>query len=826
MKAQAQLPATPAIAQYTQARNTACEQFLANNRVDQLWRGLTQATDELLLDAGIDPSLTLIAVGGYGRRELFPHSDIDVLVLVPEDASEDMREQAAQLLRHLWDRHTAVSHAVRTPCETIAAAQTDHTIAASLLSARYISGDAAAYRSLMRVLKAQVWGQETSIFTVIKLQERDVRHAKWGDSRFMLEPNVKEGKGALRDLQTLYWIADYCAAKRNDLLNTVEWKRCKAAYTFFSIVRAHMHLIRGRADERLTFDLQTELAGRLGFRGRTVQQKAERFMRRYFQMARETGTLTRIFCARLEQEQLRPSPALPHSTSEKPLPEGLILRGGRLDFAQAEALIEHPALAVALFVVASEHSYIIHPDAYLSIARAMPVIGRRLMFEGEASAQLLQLMLTSKTPEVHLRRMNEAGILGALIPEFERVAGMMQYDGYHTYTVDEHSLVAVGNLAAIEQGLWREQFPLTTAVARENFDRAALYVAMLCHDLAKGTGGAHAQKGEALVTRIAIRFGLSQAQANVAAWLVGHQELLTETAFKRDLGDSNTIADFVAVVQSPERLRLLLLLTVADVKAVGPTIWNGWKGALMRELYHRAQALMGVGEASIPQAGRLPEAAQHAYRQWQAAPQQPVFAITHDRFRAISEITCATSYTPHCFRQLAGVLSYLGASIVTARIARLQDDAAVMTIGIQDIAGNSFADEDDRLESLPELFAKAEAGKIDFARELPKRRKIGRGRDVAVTPAVFIDNSASAKATVIEVNARDRIGLFYDILGGLEDCQLQLVSAQLATYGAKAVDVFYVKDAYGHKVVHWTRLAQIERHLLAVCGEPAQNGTR
>jgi [protein-PII] uridylyltransferase len=342
---------------------------------------------------------------------------------------------------------------------------------------------------------------------------------------------------------------------------------------------------------------------------------------------------------------------------------------------------------------------------------------------------------------------------------------------------------------------------------------------MLCHDLAKGTGGGHAEKGEAIALQIAQRMGLTPAAADLCAWLVKKQELMSEFAFKRNLDEEKTIDDFVARVQSPERLRLLLLLTVSDIRAVGPTIWNGWKGALMRELYARAMAAMGVGAAAAPgENGRTA----NIHAQWESNPHAPAIEISHDRFRAISEITCCTSYTPTVLRNLAGVLAYLGASIVTARI-HIVGNAALMSVGIQDIAGNSFEGEQQRLTKLPELLAKAEAGALDLVRELPKRRKLGRGRDVSVTPGVFIDNQASSDASVIEVNARDRLGLLYDILGGLQDCQLQLVSAQLATYGTKAVDVFYVKDAYGHKLVHTARLADVQRQLLAVCATPVQD---
>ena len=279
-------------------------------------------------------------------------------------------------------------------------------------------------------------------------------------------------------------------------------------------------------------------------------------------------------------------------------------------------------------------------------------------------------------------------MLGALIPEFERVIGMMQYDGYHTFTVDEHTLVALGNLALIEQGGCAEDVPLATKAAREITDRAPLYLAMFCHDLAKGTGGAHADKGEALAARIAQRMGLGETATALCAWLVKHHALLTEVAFKRDLGDPQTIGDFVALVQSPERLRVLLLLTVSDIRAVGPTIWNGWKGALMRDLYSRAMARMGVEKTPTPPTDPLTIP---VYQHWLQDPHTLAVAAQHDEFRDITHITCCTAYTPTVFRLVAGVLAYLGASIVTARITLLGDPkAALMEIGIQNASSHSF----------------------------------------------------------------------------------------------------------------------------------------
>ena len=807
-----------ALQEYATARAVALEHFVRTSRIEPLWKALTEAMDTLLASVTPAPFITLVAVGGYGREELFPYSDVDVLVLIKGDATPATDDATIELLQQVWDMHSAVSHATRTIHESIAVARANPAIAASLMDARFITGDQKVFRSFKRAIRKEVIGANAHNFITAKMAERDARHAKWGDSRFMLEPNVKEGKGGLRDLQTLNWIADYCHRARSYLLTPAEWKQHRDTYAFFAIVRAHMHEIRGRAEERLTFDLQKEIATRLKFRGRSGQEKAERFMRRYFQFARTTGALTRVFCAGLEGSNLRPQPSpFSRRLANRTLPDAYYVDAGRLNFTAPDKLEQNPAQAVGIFAAAAEQEIDIQPRAYMAIERTMETLRRRLLFEGEANRLFLDMLLTNKTPELHLRRMNESGVLGALIPEFERVIGMMQYDGYHTFTVDEHTLVAIGNLAMIEQGGCMEDVPLATKEARQIVDRAPLYLALLCHDLAKGTGGGHEDKGSLLAERIAQRMGLSEAAGQLTAWLVKYHALLSEVAFKRDLDDPQTMIDFVGIVQSPERLRLLLLMTVSDIRAVGPNIWNGWKGALMRDLYHRAMAAMGVEASPAPHPDAL---ASDAYQQWLADRTKPAFTFTHDAFRDVTQLTCCAAHDPLFFRRLTGVLAYIGASIVTARIMLVEEtDAALFHIGIQNVAGHSFADEEKRLANLSSLLEKAAKGELDFAAELPQRRVISKGREVAIETAVFVDNAVSASATVIEVNTRDRLGLLYDILGGLEASNLQLISAQLATYGKKAVDVFYVKDAYGHKVTHWTKLAEMQRVLLESCAE-------
>jgi [protein-PII] uridylyltransferase len=392
----------------------------------------------------------------------------------------------------------------------------------------------------------------------------------------------------------------------------------------------------------------------------------------------------------------------------------------------------------------------------------------------------------------------------------------MQYDGYHTYPVDEHTLVAIGNLAAIEAGKHAEELPLSTRVAAEITQRRALYVGMLCHDIAKGQGGGHANKGEHLVLGIARRLGLREDEAALAAWLVGHHLLLSEMAFKRDLDNPETIARLIGEVQSPERLKLLLLVTVADIRAVGPTIYNGWKGELLRRLYERSMAAMGVAMQSTTSSADLPEYAALLER-YAAAPHQPVMMIATDPFRAITRIAAAMPYARDGLRKLVGVVAMMGASIVSARVMTRRDGVLIAELGIQDVKSQAFA-ETERLSKLPQLLQQAWEDGLDFAREIPRRRVLETGRQVAIQPAVYLDDQVSSEATVIEVNARDRLGLLYDILGALEAARLQITSAHIATYGQKAVDVFYVKDAYGLKLEHKAKRAAVMEALMGAAG--------
>src|SRR4051794_6068594 len=592
--------------------------------IDQLIRALYDFATETVYPLG-NPTegekLAIVAVGGYGRGEMAPYSDIDLLFLLPYKQTPHTEQVIEYLLYLLWDLGLKVGQATRSVADCLRYAKADLTIRTALLEARYIWGEQALYNELKQRFDAEILRGTAPQFVEEKLAERDARHQRVGDSRYQLEPNVKEGKGGLRDLHTLYWIAKYIyriddVAKLVELgvLSAEESARFERAQIFLWTVRCHLHYLAGRAEERLTFDLQTEIGGRMGYTDHAGSRGVERFMKHYFLVAKDIGDLTRIFCAILEADQKhkRRLSWVRWGNGRRSL-GGFVVDGERLTIPSEDFFKNDPDGLLRLFHVAQQHELDIHPRALRAASLSLRLINQQLRDNLEANRLFLEILTSRKDPETALRRMNEAGVLGRFIPDFGRVVAQMQYDMYHVYTVDEHTLFAIGILHKIESGLLKEELPLATQLMPTIISRRALYLAVLLHDIAKGRGGDHSEIGEQIALKLGPRLGLSAEETETVAWLVRWHLLMSSTAFKLDIGDPQTIGGFVERVQSPERLKLLLMLTVADIRAVGPKVWNGWKAALLRELYHRAIEVISGGLTEEGQNSRV-AAAQTAAR--------------------------------------------------------------------------------------------------------------------------------------------------------------------------------------------------------------------
>jgi len=832
--------------------------------IDQLIRVLYDITVEYVYPVAnptTGEQISIVATGGYGRGELAPFSDIDLMFLLSYKRTPRTEQVIEYILYMLWDMGLTVGHATRSVDEAVRLSRDDLTIRTSLLEARWLWGDQQLFNDFKKKYSADMAASNAADFVDAKLAERDARHERLGDTRYVLEPNIKEGKGGLRDLQTLYWIAKYLYQVESvpelvdkGVLTARDVRRFAKVENFLWTVRCHLHYIAGRPEERLAFNVQGDLAQRMAYTDRPGARGVERFMRHYFLIAKDVGDLTRILCAVLEADQKKRWFRLPSFSFRNRDIDGFVLDGSRLTLSDADDFKNDPTKLLKLFAEAQRLELDIHPHALRRVTESLRLINADLRDDEDANRLFMQILTSKKDPEISLKRLNEAGVLGRFVPDFGRVVAQMQYDMYHVYTVDEHTIRAIGILSRIELGLLKDDHPVASSVIGEVQSRNVLYASVLLHDIAKGRGGDHSELGGEVAERLCPRFGMTEWETETVAWLVRHHLLMSNTAFRREIEDPKTISDFVAVVQSPERLRLLLILTVVDIRAVGPTVWNGWKAALLRDLYYRTQEVMAGGvpderraqrvenaKADLTQllAGWTPDEIEahlsdgyddywlgydaYAHERHagliRKASRQGLDMLIESRVDSENDVTEVIIYShdhPGVFAQIAGAMSLSGAAIVDARIATMANGMALDTFWIQDTGGGPFTDRNG-LERLKERIENALLGKLQPARELKKARSRAlpsRTQVFKVSPRVLIDNNASAKFTVIEVSGRDRLGFLSDVTTALTNSGLQIASAHISTYGERAVDVFYVKDIFGLKVEHDGKLKQVRSAVL------------
>jgi len=839
--------------------------------IDQLIRTIYEIAADYIYPAA-NPTATdqlcIVAYGGYGRGELAPKSDVDLLFVLPYKPTPRSEQIIEHTLYMLWDLGLKVGHATRSIDECLRQAKADITIRTGLLEARYIWGEQKLFLELRHRFWREVAAGSESEYVEAKLNERDERHRKMGDSRYVLEPNIKEGKGGIRDLQTLYWIAKYLyqvddvgQLVEKGVLTTEEMALFDKAHMHLWSVRCHLHYLTGRPEERLTFDVQPQLAEAMQYLDRGRTRGVERFMKHYFLVAKDVGDLTRIFCAALEARQQRQRRFLAplfgllnRDIEDFPVASGWLGIPGPRHFAQ------NPVDMLRIFEVAQQNGLDIHPDALQAMTRSLRRINKKVRDDPEANQIFLRILTSEKGAESTLRRMNEAGVFGRFIPDFGRVVAQMQYDMYHVYTTDEHTIRAIGMLSEVERGELKDELPVCSEIIHNVLSREILYVAVLLHDIAKGRGGDHSVLGAEVAELLCPRFGFNEAETETVAWLVRHHLDMSNIAFKRDLDDPKTTIDFVEIVQSPERLRLLLCLTAVDIRAVGPGRWNNWKAALLREIYYRSEAVMKGGFEGERMGDRAAEIREmlferltnwtadavdehfkrgpasywlyyssdtlvrHAWFVRQATEAGRPLAIDTEIEREldVTELTVYAADHPGLFNKIAAAIAVCGASIVDARIYTFNNGMALDSFWIQDATGHTI-DSQSGLSRIEERIEQSLAGQLRVVDEMTKRRGLPSRTDVfKVPPRVLIDNKASNTFSLIEVNGRDRPGLLYDITRALHDLGLQIASAKISTYGERVVDVFYVKDVFGMKVDHKGKLQQIEKTLLEALCDPLE----
>jgi [protein-PII] uridylyltransferase len=813
--------------------------------------------------------IAVVATGGYGRGELAPGSDIDLLFVRPFKQTAWGESVIEFILYMLWDLGLKVGHATRSLAESVRLAKLDVTIRTAVLEARYLWGDRALYEDLRKKFWNEVAVGSGQDFVEAKLAERTQRHSRQGESRYLVEPNIKEGKGGLRDLQTLYWIGKYLyhADDAADLIEhgvftREEYRTFQKAEAFLWNVRVHLHYLLGRAEERLSFDVQPALAARLGYTDAEKPRRAvEHFMRAYFLVAKDVGDLTRIFIAALEEQHKKPQRSLrqmlPGFLKPRTPDDDFYVENGRLT-ANPAIFRQDPANILRLFHIADIKGVDIHPDALRTVTRSLDLITDAVRNDPRANQAFLEALTSRHDPERALRLMNEAGVLGRFIPEFGHAVGLMQFNMYHHYTVDEHLIRAVGNLAAIERGELKDINPLTSDIIKRVQSRNVLFCAVLLHDMAKGLPGDHSDVGAVIAQSLCPRLGLSEAETKQVAWLVKNHLFMSDVAQRRDVADPKTVRDFVDHVQSPEMLRMLLILTVADIRAVGPGVFNGWKGQLLRELYYAAENMMTGGDQAPSRIARVTgakaalekrladftpaqrekaltrqydnywlafeedELERHARLAAQADADGQLLTLAADtnKFRAITDIIVYTPDHAGLFSLFAGAIAVAGGSIVDAKAFTTTDGFALDVFSVQDAEGQAFGDKE-RLARLSQSIEKTLRGQVQLRQALAQRKPLKtKASAFSIRPKVLFDNEASRLATVIEVECLDRPGLLYDITQAIFEAGLSISTSMVATYGERAVDVFYVRDGFGHKIAHPSRLEAVEKRLKAAL-EPA-----
>ncbi|MDE2789801.1 MAG: [protein-PII] uridylyltransferase [Paracoccaceae bacterium] len=823
-------------------------------------------------------NLAVLAVGGYGRAEMAPRSDVDILFLVGGKPSSRIQRIIEFVLYVLWDTGLKVGQATRSVGECLSLGKTDQTIRTALLECRHICGDRRLSNRLDDRLWRELFSRTASEFVEGKLRERAERHHRQGGQRYMLEPNVKEGKGGLRDLQSLYWITKYLSRARHSedmvahgFFTHAEYNRFAEAERFLWTVRCHLHLATGRASDQLTYDRQVEIAQILEFEDRDGLRGVEHFMQTYFRHATHVGELTRIFLTKLEAQHVKRPPArirlpLNRRWRDSPkAPKGYVITHGRLAIADEQSFLADPLNLLRIFEEGLRSGILIHPDAMRLITANLHRIDDGVRNHPEARKIFMDLMLKYGNPERALRRMNELGVLATFIPEFQPIVALSEFSLYHKYTVDEHTIQCISNLNQIEHGELVESLPVATGILRAGVNRRVLYVALLLHDIGKGRPEHHSVVGARIAEAIAPRLGLDERESETVVWLVSNHLLMSDVVQKRDLSDPQTVLGFARKVQSPARLNLLTVLTVCDIRGVGPGTWTSWKAQQIRDLHALTRRALLEGTGAITAHGRVEEAksalaealsdwsqeerdlelGRHYDPYWLGLDSESQFVVAGllrqigaveigspfnidlslDAKRDVTRACFVTVDHPGVFASIAGALAITGANVLDARTYTSSDGYATSVFWVHDVAGGHY--DTVRLPWLHSRVAKALINQTPARGGLRERDKIKkRERGFIVPTEITFDNDGSAIYTIIEVDTRDRPGLLYDLTRTLSQLNIRISSAVIATYGAQAVDVFYVKDMFGLKIRSATKQETLRHHLRDAIDRGAKQAVR
>ncbi len=799
------------------------------------------ASEDVRREGLVPQSTVLVALGGYGRGELHPSSDIDVMVIYDGELSPFVQRITQELLYTLWDLGLQVGHSCRSLPDCLAMARTDFPSRTSMQEARYVAGDRLLFRRFQKVLRENLYRKDFAGFLETALAERDQRYRKFGASPYIGEPNVKESAGGLRDIHTAMWLVSAKFGARTlreladkGLITDREQRSADEALTFLWRVRNELHFLSGHKNDVLSRDLQPEIARNLGYPDADGVLGVERFMREYYLHARVIHRVARRLIARC-QETLSRRGSAQRGLRQQALADGLLFFDGRLRAVEPGDRIfrEDPARLMKVFWHAHRLGCELSIDLERVIEEALDLIDERFQRSAEMRDLLLAICRNWGRVAQTLREMHELGVLGRYLPEWGALTCLVQYDAYHRFSADHHSLLAVETLESLAPGQSAEAEGIAR-VLTEVEKPELLVLGMLLHDIGKAKGHGHVAKGIPLVKVLVCRLGLAPQDAAALVFLVEHHLLMSHVAQRRDIDDPKTVEQLAAATLDPQRLRMLYLLTYADMKAVGPGVLTSWRAAILWEVYSRTLVRLTGGRLEPPSReavasrvwaelrGERTREEVEAHLAWMSErylvttgaqrmaahlhlirrlETEPVATeLFHHRDLGFSDLVVVTRDLPGLFSLIAGTLAANGINILSAQIHTRPDGIALDTFQVNDPIGEAITEEPRWTRTLQD-FRSVIGGEQTVEGLLARRPVAGREAAAAPGPAkVALDNQLSDTHTVVDVKCPDRVGLLYLITRTLSREELDIGSARIATEIDQAFDAFYVTDGEGRKI--------------------------
>lgn len=805
--------------------------------------------------------LSLVAVGGYGRRELNPYSDLDLMFLYSGKDIKRVEEVANRLLYFLWDLRLDVGYSVRTLPDCLEMASNDITVKTALLDARLLTGSPSLFRDLKKLIVTQVLAKRSDSFIGEKLNELAKRREKYGSSVYILEPNIKEGEGCLRDLHTAMWVAKikFKVDEPRELvikgvLSEDELTVYTSSLSYLWRIRNELHYLAGRKNDQLTFEAQTSIARFFGYEDRGKTLAVEQFMQDFYLQANRVEHFSSVLITKCSQREEGARKILGYFT-RRPVGDGFYVMRGELVVPDESVIVKDPVRLMRIFEYAQKQGVALAVSTKTLIRENLDLVNDKFRRAKEANASFIRILQSEKGVSEALQQMHHLGFLNRFIPEFERIYCKVQHDVYHIYTVDTHTLFAVDEIAKLWRGEHRDTLPLLTQLSLEVDKRWLLLLAVLLHDVGKGSGGGHAEVGAELSRTVARRMGLSREDGDRLQFLVRQHLLLAHIAQRRDLHDERMIIQFARQMEKSENLKMLYLLTYADIKAVGPEVWTEWKALLLQELYEKAFQVLERGDFKLEASGdrvrRVKRAVFELLREEYPAqlikdelhslttrhllsytpeviaghlkvllclPEQNlVLKLSHETERGYSNLTVCTFDVPGLFSMITGVMAANGMNILGAQIHTNTNEKVLDILQVNSPQGFVITDEG-RWSRLETDLRQVLAGDVRVSALVAKRHRpsiLSEKAKPTVPARVEIDNEVSSDYTVIDIYAHDKVGLLYSITSTLTRLGLYIGVSKISTKVDQVADVFYVKDIFGQKISEPGKLEDIRKALLA-----------